>query len=162
MRFKFETQGNVYVVDLEQRGEQFLASIGGDPFNFRLLDSREGELSLLIDGHTVQLYWGLADGQTWVSLDGCSYVLEKPSPQAARQRSERNVEALVRSPMPAQIRLIAVEPGEEVQQGQTLMILEAMKMEIRVQAPRRGKIKQVFGESGQTVLREQPLIELEG
>ena len=45
--------------------------------------------------------------------------------------------------------------------GQTLLVLEAMKMEIRIQAPRDGKVMKLFVEQGQTVEREQILIEID-
>jgi biotin carboxyl carrier protein len=41
------------------------------------------------------------------------------------------------------------------------MVLEAMKMEIRIQSPRDGTVKTVFAARGQTVEREQILIEIE-
>jgi biotin carboxyl carrier protein len=48
-----------------------------------------------------------------------------------------------------------------VTKGQTLLVLEAMKMEIRVQAPLAGVVKKLFVKQGQTVEREQILIEFE-
>jgi pyruvate carboxylase subunit B len=48
-----------------------------------------------------------------------------------------------------------------VTKGQTLLVLEAMKMEIRIQAPRDGKVAKLFVQQGQTVEREQMLIEIE-
>jgi 3-methylcrotonyl-CoA carboxylase alpha subunit len=63
--------------------------------------------------------------------------------------------------MPGQIRALNVSEAEAVTKGQTLLVLEAMKMEIRVQAPRDGVVKKLFVEQGQTVEREQVLIEIE-
>ena len=45
--------------------------------------------------------------------------------------------------------------------GQTLLVLEAMKMEIRIQAPQDGKVKKLLVKQTQTVERDQILIELE-
>jgi len=53
-----------------------------------------------------------------------------------------------------------VQAGEAVTKGQTLIVLEAMKMEIRVQAPRDGIVKKLFVKQGQTVEREQMLVEI--
>jgi biotin carboxyl carrier protein len=63
--------------------------------------------------------------------------------------------------MPGQVRAVNVSEGDAVTKGQTLLVLEAMKMEIRIQAPRDGKIMKLFVKQGQTVEREQLLIEIE-
>ena len=48
-----------------------------------------------------------------------------------------------------------------MRRGDRLLVLEAMKMEFRIQAPRDGKVKALHVKQGQTVEREQVLIELE-
>ena len=63
--------------------------------------------------------------------------------------------------MPGQVRAVNVSEGDAVTKGQTLLLLEAMKMEIRVQAPRDGMVVSVKVKQGQTVEREQLLITLE-
>jgi len=56
---------------------------------------------------------------------------------------------------------IEVEEGETIEEGQTLLILESMKMEITVQAQQTGKIKKVWVNTGQDVQSGQCLIWLE-
>jgi biotin carboxyl carrier protein len=63
--------------------------------------------------------------------------------------------------MPGQVRSVSVSAGDAVKKGQTLLTIEAMKMEIRIQALKDGKIKTVHVSQGQTVEREQILIEVE-
>ena len=63
--------------------------------------------------------------------------------------------------MPGQVRAVNVSEGEAVVKGQTLAVLEAMKMEIRIQSPADGKVKKLYIKQGQTVEREQTLIEIE-
>jgi pyruvate carboxylase subunit B len=63
--------------------------------------------------------------------------------------------------MPGQVRAVNVQAGDPVTKGQTLLLLEAMKMEIRVQAPMDGVVKRLIVKQGQTVEREQVLIEIE-
>ena len=59
------------------------------------------------------------------------------------------------------MRAVQAAEGDLVEAGQTLLLLEAMKMEIRVHAPRDGTVKKLFVEQGQTVEREQLLIEVQ-
>jgi biotin carboxyl carrier protein len=63
--------------------------------------------------------------------------------------------------MPGQIRSVSVSVGDAVKKGQTLLTMEAMKMEIRIQALKDGVVKSVSVAQGQTVEREQILVEVE-
>jgi biotin carboxyl carrier protein len=63
--------------------------------------------------------------------------------------------------MPGQVRSVAVRVGDVVKKGQTLLTMEAMKMEIRIQALKDGTVKTLHVSQGQTVEREQILIEME-
>jgi len=65
------------------------------------------------------------------------------------------------APMPGLVRSVSVVEEEAVKKGQTLLVLEAMKMEIRIQAPLDGLVKKLLVKQGQTVEREQVLIEIE-
>ena len=62
--------------------------------------------------------------------------------------------------MPGQVRAVNVSEGDSVTKGQTLLVLEAMKMEIRIQSPMDGAVKKLLVKHGQTVEREQMLIEI--
>lgn len=62
--------------------------------------------------------------------------------------------------MPAQVRAVLVKEGDSVDMGQTLALLEAMKMEIRVSAPHAGKVAKVLIVEGQVVERGQQLFDL--
>jgi len=65
------------------------------------------------------------------------------------------------APMPGQVRSVTVNEGESVKKGQTLLTMEAMKMEIRIQALKDGRVKKVHVKQGQAVEREQILMEME-
>ncbi|HKB07276.1 MAG TPA: acetyl-CoA carboxylase biotin carboxyl carrier protein subunit, partial [Candidatus Polarisedimenticolia bacterium] len=63
--------------------------------------------------------------------------------------------------MDGQVVAVAARPGERVEAGETLAVLEAMKMEIRVVAPFRGRVLRVLCKTGEVVERGRVLIELE-
>lgn len=67
-----------------------------------------------------------------------------PAPVAAADKT-------VSAPMPGNILSVSVKPGDVVKSGDTLMILEAMKMENEILAPADGTIDQVFVQKGSTV-----------
>jgi 3-methylcrotonyl-CoA carboxylase alpha subunit len=63
--------------------------------------------------------------------------------------------------MPGQVRAVNVSAGEAVEKGQTLLVLEAMKMEIRIQAPMDGVVGRLVVTEEQTVEREELLVEVD-
>jgi biotin carboxyl carrier protein len=67
-------------------------------------------------------------------------------------------EAIVRAPMPGLVLGIPFEPGAKVERGQTVAILEAMKMENDLASPLAGTIKEVKVAKGQTVNQGDALV----
>ncbi|MFD1095625.1 acetyl-CoA carboxylase biotin carboxyl carrier protein subunit [Salegentibacter chungangensis] len=67
----------------------------------------------------------------------------------------------IKAPMPGLILDVNVKEGDEVKEGDYLLVLEAMKMENTLTAPHDGKVKLVEVKKGQTVEKSQLLIEME-
>ncbi|WP_019039367.1 acetyl-CoA carboxylase biotin carboxyl carrier protein subunit [Psychroflexus tropicus] len=67
----------------------------------------------------------------------------------------------VKAPMPGVILEVAVEEGDEVKEGDNLLVLEAMKMENSILAPRDATIKTVHVNKGGTVSKNEVLIEMD-
>lgn len=66
----------------------------------------------------------------------------------------------ISSPMAGTVWKVVKAVGDEVDYGDTVVILESMKMEIPVEADNRGKISRILAEEGQVVDEGTPLIEL--
>lgn len=88
-----------------------------------------------------------------------------PPPPAAAQRSGASPAAAsdgaVSSPIAGTVLEVKVESGEEVKQGQDLLVIEAMKMETVIAAPREGVVKKVLVAAGDSVREGQSLLEFE-
>lgn len=67
----------------------------------------------------------------------------------------------IKAPMPGLILDVLVKPGDEVKEGDYLLVLEAMKMENSLTAPRDGVIKSISVQQGETVEKSQLLVEME-
>ncbi|GAB3893078.1 acetyl-CoA carboxylase biotin carboxyl carrier protein subunit [Larkinella knui] len=65
----------------------------------------------------------------------------------------------IKAPMPGLILSLSVQPGDAVRKGDTVLILEAMKMENVIKSPADGTIKSVRISRGQTVEKNQVLVE---
>lgn len=96
---------------------------------------------------------------TWVFVDGHSARIERDAPGGPR-RSVRRGDASVMSPMPATVVAIHTAPGKTVNEGDTLVVLEAMKMELPIKAPRGGVVKAVHCAAGELVQPGVNLIEI--
>src|SRR5690606_38642280 len=98
--------------------------------------------------------------QVWVHAGGRSFALQRALGTGAG-RAATSGEQSLRAPMPGQVRSVAVQAGQQVAAGQLLLTLEAMKMEIRIQAPAAATVARLTVAEGDTVEREQILVELE-
>jgi biotin carboxyl carrier protein len=67
----------------------------------------------------------------------------------------------INAPMPGIILSVNVKEGQEIKEGETLLILEAMKMENAISAPNDGVIKSIFIKIGKTVDKGELMIEME-
>lgn len=67
----------------------------------------------------------------------------------------------IKAPMPGLVRRIDVQPGQEVQEGDTVLVLEAMKMENVLKSPGAGTVKEVLVAPGSSVIKGQVMLTLE-
>jgi 3-methylcrotonyl-CoA carboxylase alpha subunit len=103
--------------------------------------------------------WAVADGsRRWVFLEGRTYIFEMPSRRQARTRGSHH-ESLT-APMPATVRRINVAVGDRVTRGDTLIVLEAMKMELPVKAGTDGIVEAINCRESELVQPGTTLIEL--
>jgi biotin carboxyl carrier protein len=136
--------------------------MGDKTVDVEILQTKDGKLDLLIGGQRVRAYVSSEHAKYWVTVNGQTFVLTKPAAGAHKSGSgHHHAAGELTAPMPGQVRAVNVAEGESVTKGQTLLVVEAMKMEIRIQAPREGTVKKLFVKQGQTVEREQILIEIE-
>lgn len=132
-----------------------------------------GRYSLLIDGQSYEFY---ARQVTKPDTSGYHYELflagqrfevhvedEREKALAGSIKSAHETgEAIVRAPMPGLVLGIPFQPGATVERGQTVAILEAMKMENDLSSPINGTIKEVKVTKGQTVNQGDVLVVVVG
>ena len=107
----------------------------------------------------------LNDTEADVIVNGASYSVEvldttvKPS-VAAKPQVAAAGESPVKSPLPGVILDIRIKEGDTVAVGQTLVVLEAMKMENNIDSDRAGVVKSIKVNRGDSVLEGDVLITL--
>ncbi len=101
------------------------------------------------------------DKRATLALEGGTYETRLTGKFAQRRLFEPNDPRIVKAAIPGVIDTIEATIGKTVNAGDTLMILEAMKMRNRIKAPVGGKVKVVRVALGEKVTKGQVLIEIE-
>ena len=137
---------------------------------------------IAVEGRTFEVEVGdLGDSQVRVVVDGKEYQVDlpgraaTPAPAAApaspapvatpRAAAAAPVAAgganSVTAMMPGRVISVEVKPGDEVKRGQTVCVIESMKMEQAIASPGDGRVRSVPVSAGDSVQRGQTLVELE-
>lgn len=161
MKFSFDHNAETIPIDLTPTGKTYRATIGENTIDVEVLVAEEGRLDLLIDGVRVTAHVSSDKARRWVTVNGQTFILTKSSGARKGGHGHHHAAGELTAPMPGQVRALNVSEGDTVSKGQTLLVLEAMKMEIRIHAPQNGLVKKLFVKQGQTVEREQVLIEID-
>jgi biotin carboxyl carrier protein len=159
MKHSYLLRGQTYSIDLAPFAGGFMASYAGKSLPVEILRVEGKRIDLLIDGQVTQA-WVTRDGSnTWVTIHGHTQVLGTTTEtrKSARQSSQAGS---LTAPMPGLVRSVNVAEGDLVKKGQTLAIIEAMKMENKVAAPFDGTVKKTMVRPGQSVERDQLLVEI--
>ena len=123
------------------------------------------ELLFRIGGRTVRVHLVRDGERTLVAVEGRDFTVTAGRPGTGRpgESDEPGAEAVLRvkAPMPGKVTKIAVAEGDDVRKNQTLVIVEAMKMENEIKTACDGTVTKIHVTVGETVDAERPLVEVE-
>ena len=139
--------------------------INGEPHrvDFRSIED-SGFYSVLIDNHSWQALVERDGDEYRISIDGEMYVAtvqderSRKIQKALSKAAGATGEFVLKAPMPGLVKSVPVQVGQEIPQGQGLVILEAMKMENELRSPRAGMIQEVRVKPGDAVELGQALV----
>lgn len=123
--------------------------------------------SLILGGRSYQAHLNQADDGYEVMLRGRLYHVKVEDErqrflrQASGMRTAEGADFQLKAPMPGLIVALPVAEGQEVQEGYNLVILESMKMQNELHAPRAGKVGRIHVRVGDSVDQKQALLTLE-
>jgi acetyl/propionyl-CoA carboxylase alpha subunit len=147
-KFRVELGGRLDAGTTEWRGECF---VDGRPVRVdaRLLE--RGVMSLLVEGRQ---YRCVLDGDG-VVIGGRRYGFEMDDPRSltGRRGAGAGTEGPrpVKAPMPGRVVRVLVAAGDEVAEGQGVVVIEAMKMQNELKSPKAGRVARVGVALGDTV-----------
>jgi len=163
MKTILSSDGEAFSVEYTPNGDEYEVAVNGQTRTVRLLSARDGALTLLVDDQPLRVHVAIDGQRTLVAIAGQVYEFTQSQEKQARtrQREAGRVSPEVRSPMPGKILQILVTEGTEVEAGQALVLLEAMKMENTLAAEGAARVKKVHVTPGDLVDLGQLLVELE-
>ena len=165
-RHRLQLGGTTYTVVIDEQDDRLLVAV--DDEEPVVVDATTsglpGSLSLLIDGAPHSAYVSIEGDAVHVTTGGRSFVLA-PARAGARGRGSAggyaDEEGQITSPLAGVVIDVRVGVGDELETGQTVCVVEAMKMQNEVHIPRPGTITAVHCTAGQRVERGGLLVEYE-
>ena len=133
----------------------------GETSNVEVVFHGDGRIRALIDEEPVEAGIIRDTEQVIVDLRGKIHTLRKPVPPTVDEAGPgANAGASLTAPMPGTVVKVLVEEGQEVEDGQLLLVLEAMKMEQPISAPHAGTVRSLPFDEGSLVPGGAVLVEV--
>ena len=128
---------------------------------YSLIEAAVGTWSVIVDGRS---FTAVQLGAGEVSVNGDVFRVEALDPRSRRGAQAAGLQQGTQSiaaPMPGRVIRVLVEVGQQVDLGQGLVVVEAMKMQNEMKSPKAGRVAQVKTNDGATVLVGDVLIVIE-
>jgi biotin carboxyl carrier protein len=166
MKFIATMGGESHTVEVVGEHGQYRLTIGDQVWAVDARLTAQGIYSLLIGGVSHVADVTDHEGACLVEVGGETYVIQVEEETRYIIRTRGGVPGgaagqVLKAPMPGRVTHVAVKPGDAVMPGDTLCVIEAMKMENEFKAGEAGTVKEVRVEPGQAVNPGEVLIVIE-
>jgi biotin carboxyl carrier protein len=160
--------GATHVVELDEGNDTGLVRVKVDAREYLVDISNPvpGFYSLVLRGKVFNAFVWLRRGRHEVQIGHWSVSVEVSSPHGQRPSAKAAAvvgdRQAITAPMSGRVIEVLVQPGQTVQDGERLMIIEAMKMETEIRAVSRGQVKDIKVSADMAVEAGQLLLVIEG
>jgi biotin carboxyl carrier protein len=155
MVYEIIVEGKPYRLELGKVAAGWECRLDGQTIHIDALIPRRDVLSLLIDGHAYEIKreQTVTDLHMWVGSSRFAVELRDPRSLRSRQKStgdEKGPRKIV-APMPGRVVRLLVAENAEVEAGQGIVVVEAMKMQNEIKSPKKGVVKKISATPGAAV-----------
>jgi len=147
-----DNEGKLILTSVKKEGEEIPISDVSISHNYNL-----DRLLVNIDKMSKLVHVVKVKDSYWIHLDGRIHIVNSHEIGYSNQKQS---EGSLVAPMPGTIIEIFVKKGQRVRKGQSLMVMEAMKMEHKIQSPKDGEVVSISNEVGQKVDMGAVLVEI--
>ena len=157
MAFIAKLGGQDYRIEIEETGKSvYRVSVDGNEFIVDGKKTGRTNYSLIVDNRSFEIEVDNTDDEYRVLVDGRSYHINLVDERRLRvggSQSDAHLQGRqnISVPMPGKVIAVLVAAGDQVEKGQGLVIVEAMKMENEVHSPIAGEVKEIKVKAGETV-----------
>jgi biotin carboxyl carrier protein len=149
-------------VAFEKSGDAYAVVIDGREYRVEQASIRDGVLTFFIGDRTYRALVSNNALGMQISLDGRDYFLDVgDTDESTAAGAHHGGDGSVEAPMPGNIVAVNVKPGDTVSPGDSVVIVESMKMQNEITAPVAGEVTSVNCSTGDQVSFGQLLVEIE-
>lgn len=163
MLLEFEINEKIYKVSISEKEKKFFVSFNNNHYEIDCVEISENCYSLIIGKESYTVFFAKSNKKIYIHIRDEEYIIDTESKEKAKTAGADFIEHqdnLIYPPMPGKILKIMVKEGEKVRKKQSLVIVEAMKMEHDIRSPFEAMVSKINYSEGQTVDIDSPLIEL--
>lgn len=160
MEFQYEYAGRSYPVRIKRAGEGFNVDIGEEEYAVTAKEIKPGFFVLNINDKVVKLSIASEGDQRHIFFHGSVYRFTRAEGKKRKSEDYDSLSPEITSPISGKIVKVDAENGDAVETGQTLVTIEAMKMEYQVKAPFAGIVKNIKFNQGDQVEIGTVLVEI--
>ena len=155
MVYEIIVGGQSHRFELERSSGRWECRLDGKTVNVDAVIPRPDVLSLLIDGRAYEIKreQTATDLHLWVGKACFAVELRDPRSLRSRQKSAGDEKGprKILAPMPGRVVRLLVAEKSEVEAGQGIVVVEAMKMQNEIKSPKKGVVKKISAVPGTTV-----------
>jgi biotin carboxyl carrier protein len=156
VKVEVRISGRTRVIQLTRLANQWCIDLDGRELSANIAQISQNTFSLLLDGKSYEVrVTPSADGTVTLHASNREFTADFTDPRAWRGRRHGSSEAQGRqkilAPMPGKVIRVLVKPGEKVESGQGILVVEAMKMQNEIRSPKTGKVERLLVQEGQPV-----------
>lgn len=155
----------IFKVELARTPAGWRCTLDGRELPLDAISVQPGVLSILVAGKSYEVKQQniAAESQIVVGQQRFSSAVRDPRSLRSRSRAASGTEGIKKiiAPMPGKVVRILASAGTEVEAGQGVLVIEAMKMQNELKSPKKGVVKRIYSAEGAAVEAGQMLAEVE-